>query len=247
LCELDAELDWAELGAHYCEGDAETFFDDGLVERMRDVGLRLAADLAEKLGEQAASSPRTSLYVGAGVFELPPILCETLVLGRRVVVHTLESAETREIARAMAAVAARTSILLTAFGTEPLPHSAPCSVDHAWLVSVLTDPDAFPALHDELYQRHGTPLATARGDSGHERARARDLVSRLCSGLTPDALVTTTDEELPWIEEAAAEQGARVEVPDRARLSGIVGDAVRLCRWRGGRSPGSRSGRGKVE
>src|SRR5688500_13153035 len=78
---LQAELDWRALGSAYCEGDASGFFDQELRARMLDTGLLWADDLASRLD---AKGPRRSLYVGAAVAELAPILAEHLVLGREV-------------------------------------------------------------------------------------------------------------------------------------------------------------------
>ena len=232
LCEIDAELDWPGLGTHYCEGEATGFFDSEAIENLRDAGLRLASDLAAALADLPASGPRRSLYLGAGVFELAPILCEVLVLERRVDAYTLESDERREIARVLRQVGKRFSLRLPALHSEALPRVSQPTFDHVWIVSVLTDPEAFPALHDQLYERRGTPLATARGYLPRERGRALALIERALSGLTLPGIVTTTDEELPLVQEVVEGRGWRIEVPDRARLSGIVGDPVRHCRAR---------------
>jgi hypothetical protein len=96
-------------------------------------------------------------------------------------------------------------------------------------VSVLTDPGTFPALHDRLYGRAGTDLATGRGDPAGEAARAGALLDEALARLADTALVSTTDEELPLVEVAARRAGIALAPAAHARLSPIVGDPVRLC------------------
>ena len=96
--------------------------------------------------------------------------------------------------------------------------------------SAQSDPDAFPALHDALYERSGSELATGRGDLEEEHRRAGELVDALLARAAPPCLLTTTDEELELIGPRAAARGLALHVPSEARLSALVGDAVRVCR-----------------
>jgi len=227
LVELDAALDWARLGALYCDEGGATFFGEADREALREAGLLVAADL----GEALAGRGGTSLYVGAAVAELAPMLCEALVLARHVRAVNLPGPEADELNRALAAVEQRVGQRLPRIETGGLGALEPASCDHLWLVSVLNDPDAFPALHDRLYGRTGE-LATGRGDERTERARAGALLDAALARLAPPALLSTTDEELPLVEPAAQRRGWRLAVPRRARLSPIVGDPIRLCRVR---------------
>ena len=224
--ELEDELDWKLLGAQYCEGDARDFFDQAARANLREAGLRFAGDLAEAL----ASARGHSLYLGAGLFELTPVLCETLVLGRTARAFTLPGREVDELNRSLAAVQRRLGFDLPRYETGGLDPRNVGRCDHGWLVSVLTDPERFPALHDQLYERKGSALATGRGDLGRERERARRLVGRLLDCLAPPCRLTTTDEELGIVGEVCADRELQLEVPDAARLSAIVGDPVRFCR-----------------
>ena len=103
---------------------------------------------------------------------------------------------------------------------------------------VLSDPEAFPALHDELYDllpRRGKPpsdgkLPTGRGNLPAERKRARELVRRLVSRLRAPAILTTSDEEIGLLRAALEERGLRARGAARARLSAIVGDPLRSYR-----------------
>lgn len=227
--ELDRELDWALLGRQACEGDGSTFFDEGRRERCREVGLCFADDLSNEL---PAEGVRASLYVGASVAELCPIVCESVVLGRRVHWSNLPGAELEELDRALRVVGERCGVELPRPRADALDGLADSSCDHLWCVSVLTDPDAFPALHDRLYRRGGGPLATGRGDARLERAQAEDWARRWFARCAWDCVWTTTDEELelllPWLET----NGWRLERPARFRTTALVGDRARHCRIR---------------
>jgi len=228
LVELDMEIDWDVLGEAYCHEGGAGFFPIEQREAMREAGLRFASDVAngvEELGEERLGR---SLYVGAAVAELAPILCESVVLEREVVAISLASAETAELNRALAAVEERVG-LLPRIDTRPLAQ-VEGAFDHVWMVSVLTDPDAFPALHDHLYERVGTELATGRGDLERDRGRAIALTRELVQRLQAPSVLTTSDEEFEFVAAECSARGWTLEVPERARLSGVVGDPVRVCR-----------------
>lgn len=228
LCELDRLLDWPLLGGVYCHEGGSDFFNEEALVRLRDSGLELASDVVTALVEKEALTNR-SCYVGAGVFELAPILAEVLLLGREVDVYSLPGPEPDELNRALAAVESSAGTRLPRLRTERFAPAAKTRYSHAWLVSVLTDPEHFPALHDTLYERTGSELATGRGNLDEEQMRARSLVRRLLQSLTPEALFTTTDEELLILAPACRRERLHLQVPSRFRLSGIVEDPVRVC------------------
>lgn len=224
LCEVEAELDWARLEAVYCEGDAAGFFGPDQLEAQRDAGLLFASDLGARLDH---ASPHGSLYVGAGAAELAPALFEALALGRPVRWVTLPGPEAKELTRAFAAVGERLGMELPAIDTQPL---APCpkpDSDHLWMVSVLSDPIAFPALHRTVYGKKAPRANALHAD----RRKARELLRTAFTHLVPPALVHTTNEELSLVELAAQERGGRLEMDEMGRLSPIVGDVVRCGRW----------------
>jgi hypothetical protein len=223
---LEVELDWQLLGREYCEGDGSDFFDAALRERVLDTGLRFADELSLRL---AADGARRSLYLGAAVAELAPILAEQLVLGREVIWLNLDNVETRELARAIEAVSARMAIPLPRPASASVEDVAHASCDHLWMVSVLSDPDQFPALHDELYARTGDALATGRGVLEDDRRRAELLVRSLLDKAMPQCVLSASDEELEFLQGIAQRLGWRIEVPASFRLSAIVGDRVRHC------------------
>jgi len=226
---LDAEIDWVRLGRAYCEGDARTFFDEGLRASILQTGLQLADDVARALVPGPACK---SLYLGAAVAEIVPILAERLVLGREVAWLNLPGDETDELARALTLVGGRLGLDLPRPITDPIESIEPRSCDHLWMVSVLTDPDAFPALHDELYERARGPLATGRGVLTEERARAERLVEQLLARATTTFALTTTDEELDLLRPILARQSLRLDARRKGRLSAIVGDRISVGRVR---------------
>lgn len=224
LCEMEAEIHWARLESVYVEGDAAGFFSADQLEAQRDAGLLFASDLATELAGRAGGS---SLYLGAGVAELAPALFECAALGREVRWVTLPGPEASELQRAFAAVGERLGEPLPTVQTAPLKPSPEPFCDHLWMVSVLSDPIAFPALHRAVYEKKAPRAAALDAD----RRRARDLLRAAFTHLAPPALLHTTNEELPLVEQAATERGGRLVLEELGRLSPIVGDVVRRGRW----------------
>jgi hypothetical protein len=224
IAALDEELDWELLGRAYCEGEGSSFFDADLRERIIDTGLLFADDVASALG----SGTGRSLYLGAEIAELPLILAEHLVLRRRVEWLNVDAPHVREIARAIEAVGARLKVELPKPSTRAIASVEPKTCDHLWMASVLTDPDHFPALHDALYERAGTRLATGRGDLDDDRRRADVLVTGLLERAADPCVLTTTDEEWTLVAPLAVQLGFDVELARNGRLTAIVGDLVRI-------------------
>jgi len=227
-------LPWAALGAVYCDGDAREFFDEERVTAMRDTALAFATDLAEhyERTSRAERAPNRTFLVGAATAELWIVLFETIVLRRRIAWVNLPGAESKALDQALAAaeVHAGGSLPRLRTGHWNRAEIGPC--DHLWFCSVLTDPDRFPALHDELYGRIGSPEGVGGGHPKREREAARELVLRTFECLTDEAIVTTTDEELPVLRSIARDLGATLDSPADGRVSALVGDVLRHCRWR---------------
>jgi hypothetical protein len=141
---------------------------------------------------QALGGIGRSVYVGAEIAQIPLILTEHLVLCRRVEWLNVDASPTREIARAIGAVSARLRVDLPRPSTREIASVEPRSCDHLWMASVLTDPDHFPALHDALYERAGSELATRRGDLADDRRRADALVGALLDRAANSCVLTTT-------------------------------------------------------
>lgn len=223
LVEVEEALDWTLLGRAYCTDGGDDFFSAEQREAQRDASLRFAADVAEQLGESADGS---SLYVGAGVAEVPPVLCEALLLGREVHACSLPGPEADELNRALAVAQERVGFELPRWSTTPLAQYVGRDVNHLWFVSVLTDPDAFPALHDDLYER-GQPRQRSLI---RERERALGLLSDALRCVSAPTAVHVSEEEVAPLVEACAARNLRVELEREGRLSPIVGDVVRRGR-----------------
>lgn len=230
---LWAELDWEGLGGAYCDQEAPDFFDAERRDLIRDVGLEVALDLTAHL-----PAGGRSLYVGAGVAELVPLCVEALLQDREVRALTLPGREADELERALSAAE---EALRPQYGTDfTLPRVEGLRLedatldgpfDHVWCASVLNDPDAFPALHDHLYERFTEDAgATGRGSLEGDVMRARLWLETLEPTLAERAALSTSDEEWcvwgPYLEE----RGWTAAVHDEGRISALVGDRVRLFR-----------------
>ncbi|QDV09069.1 hypothetical protein Poly30_46260 [Planctomycetes bacterium Poly30] len=226
LAELDAAIDWEVLAPVYCEGDASGFFDEERRNAIVDAGLKLASEIGEQLKPGGKS-----LYIGAAVAELAPMMFEAIVLDRKVAWISIEGREATELTRAIKSVDKHLPTPRTAEwrGSDLRPR------DHVWMTSVLTDPEAFPALHDQLYERQGTREAVGGGRPKRERLAAAELVRNALAAAAQDTLLTTTDEELLVWTPIVHEAGGDLKVSPTGRTSAIVGDVIRFCRLKPGR------------
>jgi hypothetical protein len=163
----------------------------------------------------------TSLYVGAGVAEIPPIVMETLDLARRVVACNLRKQEVAVLNRACAGLPIR-------FQHQDAG-SVKDRVDHVWLVSVLNDPERFPELSTLSYGRANPVTFDARKFMPQQRAVAR-LVDRCLGRLAMPGLVTTTVEEAVWVAEWCHQKKIRYRIDRRTFASPTVGDPICLVR-----------------
>ena len=213
--EIFARLDYARLGPIYCDEGGDEFWKAkrGLCQRL---GRKVANALLPHLACGGAS-----LYVGAGVAEIPPIAGETLELERRVIACNLRRPEV--------------SILNRVCGGLPIRFRhqdaglIKLRVDHLWLVSVLNDPERFPDLSGLSYGRANPVTFNAR-KCGDQQRTVTKLVERCLSKLTVPGLVTTTVEEVVWIAEWCDRRGIRYRIGRRAYASPTVGDPICLVR-----------------
>ena len=213
--EIFARLDYARLGPIYCDEGGHEFWraKRGLCQRL---GTRLANTLLLRLPSGGAS-----LYVGAGVAEIPPIVMEALELERRVVACNLRRQEVFILNRACDGLPVR-------FQYQDAG-SVKSRVDHLWLVSVLNDPERFPDLSTLSYGRANPVTFDARKFESQQRTVSR-LVKRCLSRLTVPGLVTTTVEEVAWIAEWCHRKGIRYHIGRRTFASPTVGDPICLVR-----------------
>ncbi|WP_447975233.1 hypothetical protein [Nitrospira sp. Kam-Ns4a] len=220
-----ARLDYARLGPIYCDEGGAAFW---LAKRKPCEALGVA--LAQVLLPRLMPGGR-SLYVGAGVAEIPLLLTETLELGRAVAAYNLRKTEVALINRAVA---------------QAFRNAVPCRVtagdaraaagrfDHLWIVSVLNDPERVPELAALSYGR-ANPVTFDPRAFARERAAVRALAARCLAKLTRPGLVTTSVEEIPWIAQWCARRRIPCIVEQKTYPTAIVEDPI--CFIRVGTAP----------
>jgi len=211
VAEIYDRLDYGALGPVYCYEGGKEFWraKRRLCERL---GSRVAVLLKRKLGRGGRS-----LYVGAGVAELPALIMETVELGRTVEPYNLRRAEVAALNPAC------NSIPLTFHAGDAA--RAQGRFDHLWIVSVLNDPERFPHLSPLSYGR-GNPLTLDPLKFGKERRIVRALVARCMGKLARPGLVTTTTEEVLWIAEWCHRHRVPYLVGKRYYPTALVGDPI---------------------
>ena len=211
LAGLYARLDYRALESVYCDEGGDKFW-----RAKRGPCLRLGSRVAVALRRKLRKGGR-SLYVGAGVAELPALAMETVELRRTVEARNLRKAEVAALNRACRAMPFTFQAADAA--------AAKGRFDHLWIVSVLNDPERFPLLSDLSYGR-GDPLAFDPAKFARERRAVRLLVARCMGKLTAPGLVTTTAEEVPWVAEWCHRHGVPCRVGRRGYPTALVGDPV---------------------
>jgi hypothetical protein len=215
-----SRLDYSALAPIYCDHGGAEFWQDRR-DAVVELGLRWAEELLGRLPRRGSS-----LYVGAGVAELPALLCEVVDLERRVLATNLRTDEADVINAAMRAAGVPTGLAIEAVdaGDRAERH------DHLSLVCVLDDPETFPVLSAVTYGRlHPVHLDLQRLLA--ERNRLVRLVETVGRALTRPGWVTTTPEEMPWLLAWAECQGRRVEVDDVSVPTAVVGDPIGFARF----------------
>ena len=211
MTEVYDRLDYGALGPVYCYEGGEEFWraKRGPCHRL---GSRVAAVLREKLRRDGRS-----LYVGAGVAELPALIMETVELCR-----TVEPYNLRKVEVAALNFACR-SISLTFHPADAV--GAKGRFDHLWMVSVLNDPERFPHLSPLSYGRSNVlSLNPQKFDA--ERRIVRTLVASCMGKLARPGLVTTTIEEVLWIAEWCHRHRVPYSVGKRFYPTALVGDPI---------------------
>ena len=165
-----------------------------------------------------------SLYVGAGVAEIPLILLEQLELDRSVTACNLRKDEVAVLNRACDG-------LLCRFDARDAG-SVRTGYDHLWFVSVANDPERFPELSALSYGRANPVTFRARKFIPEQRTVAT-LVNRCLSRLSIPGLVTTTVEEVVWIAEWCHRRGIPYHIEERTYPSPTVGDPICFVRLGG--------------
>jgi hypothetical protein len=211
VTEVYGRLDYEALGSVYCYEGGDEFW-------------RAKRGPCEQLGSLAAALLRKkltrggrSLYVGAGVAELPALIMETIDLNRRVEPYNLRKAEVAALNHACH------SIPVTFHAIDVA--RAKGRFDHLWIVSVLNDPERFPHLSPLSYGR-GNPLTLDPLKFAQERRIVRALVARCMGKLARPGLVSTTTEEVIWIAEWCHRHRVPYLVGKRYYPTALVGDPI---------------------
>jgi len=211
VTEVYGHLNYEALGPVYSYEGGNEFWQAkrGPCERL---GSRVAVVLKKKLKRGGRS-----LYVGAGVAELPALVMERAELDRTVEPYNLRKAEV--------------SALNPACDSIPLKFHASDAArakgrfDHLWMVSVLNDPERFPHLSPLSYGR-GNLLTLDPLKFEKERRVIRALVARCMEKLSRPGLVTTTIEEVLWIAEWCHRHRMPYRVGKRYYPAALVGDPI---------------------
>lgn len=213
---LFAAIDYDRLGPVYCDEGGAAFW-----EAHREPALRLGLEWAYAVAARVTDG--ASLYVGAGVAELPALVVEVSDLGRTVHVCSLNEVECQVLNDALRAVGLEDRIV---FECRDAAEIAPgLSFDHLSLVSVLNDPVLYPMVSGLSYGRLA-PVLLDVPEFEAERNRLRGLVGTLFDGLRRPGLITTTFEEVSWLLDAASNRGLTIEADDDAIETAIVGDPI---------------------
>src|SRR5689334_17406284 len=139
IAKVFARLEYRRLEGIYCyEGGRE--FWQARRELCRRLGLRIAQALLTRLNPEGRS-----LYVGAGVAELPSLIVEACDLGRQVFPYNLRCVEVASLNRTCRGLPVR-------FRCQDAARMSG-TFDHLWMVSVLNDPERFPQLAPLSYGR----------------------------------------------------------------------------------------------
>jgi hypothetical protein len=212
---LFRRLDYRTLGKVYCYEGGDQFW-----RTKREPCRRLGTRLAEALLSRLRPGGR-SLYVGAGVGELPPLVVEQLDLQRQVFPYNLRRTEVSSLNRSCR----RVSLKFHAKDTA----KAAGTFDHLWIVSVLNDPERFP---------HLAPLSYGEADPVtfnpqlflKERRIVQTIVNRCMPKLNLPGLVTTSIEEVVWIADWCHRKKIPYIVERKQYLTALVGDPVCFIR-----------------
>jgi hypothetical protein len=213
---LDA-LDWHELGEIYFHWGGERFWRERL-PKVTTLGKALGQALLPRL-------PRggSSLWVGAGIAELPVLLGEVMLHGRTVTAANLRARECELINAGLQAAAPEVALRYQAGDAREL--AAGQQFDHLGCISVFTDPETWPVLSELAYGRMA-PVQLDVDRFVAEREQARALAKGLFARLQRPGLVTTSAEEVAWFLEPAAEVGATIEASEDLVETAVVGDPV---------------------
>ncbi len=210
-----SKLDYTRLGEIYCEEGGEAFW-NAHRKKCQTMGLKIAEALKQRL-----SSKGRSLYVGAGVAELPMLVLETLDMNRTVEAHNLREQEADVLNQACH------GLPFTIQATDA--QTARGTVDHLWMASVLNDPECFPETSALSYGRADPvrfdPVAFQR-----ERTHIQRLLDACLPKLSRPGLLSTTVEEVTWMTDWLTRNRIPFHVEEQLYPTAIVGDPLYFIR-----------------
>jgi hypothetical protein len=206
-----ARLDYRRLAGIYCYEGGDAFW-KAKREPCRRFGMRIGEALLKRLPAEGRS-----LYVGAGVAELPPLLVESLELRRSVAPYNLRRSEVGTLNRACR------GLPLRFYATDAA--KATGTFDHLWMVSVLNDPERYPYVAALSYGR-AIPLTFDPRAFVEERRIVGGLVNRCLSKLRLPGAVTTSVEEVNWIADWCHRKRIPYRIERRQFHTALVGDPI---------------------
>ena len=215
IAALFKRLDYAALGRIYCDEGGDAFW-KAAKGPCQTLGIKLAEVLRGKLREGGRS-----LYVGAGVAELPVLAMETMELGRTVAACNLRGDEVAVLNRACGDVPFR-------FACQDAG-DVEGAFDHVWIVSVLNDPERFPELSALSYGR-ANPVLFDTAAFTKEREAVVSLAAHCLRKLQLPSLVTTSVEEINWITDWCLKRNISCVVEPKSYPTATVEDAVCMIR-----------------
>ena len=220
---LLAALDWQELGEIYFHEHGEERW-----SQIRPQVFELGEVWARALLKRVPQGGR-SLYVGAGVAELPVLIAERCIRGRSLRAVNRSTRECDVLMAGLASVGLAGIIKI-----EPMDGAIAAAYggyDHLGCVSLFSDPETWPLLSGVAYGRI-PPVHLDVEAFVREREQARTLAKAMFGGLKRPGLITTSAEELGWFLEAAAPSGAECEAEDDMIPTYMVGDPIGFVRVR---------------
>jgi hypothetical protein len=209
------QLDYPILGRVYCYEGGDEFWQAKRIPCKR-LGIKVAEALLTRLPQGGRS-----LYVGAGVAELPPLLAEVLDRARRVEPYNLRRREVGPLNRVCQSLPVRFVARDAA--------SAEGTFDHLWMVSVLNDPERFPHLSPLSYG-NANPVTFDPMKFLGERRIVQAIVNRCMPKLRLPGYVTTSTEEVVWIAEWCHRRRISYLVQRDQYRTALVGDPICFIR-----------------
>ena len=208
-------LDYVALESIYCEEGGEAFW-----QNRRKPCQKLGTAIAKAL-RNYLSPYGNSLYVGAGVAEIPSLLMEVIELHRTVFPYNLRQKEVLILNQSAAH-----KKLAFHFGSA---EQAEGPLDHVWIVSVLNDPEQFPSVSSLSYGR-ADPITFNLETFTQERATILQLTHNCLEKLTRPGLVTTSVEEIHWITHWCETHQVSYQIEDHTyHTRGPISQRLSFC------------------